>query len=225
MAVHRVMPPSPDPDDVSGREFDRVRRGYDADQVRHFLADVSDEMRRLREEIDRRDAAPPPAPVVVRDEHEPVDRRELTARLGEEAARVLVAAQDAAEEIKAKAEANVARLLREARDDAAGIRSSAETERTEALESVEADAARLRSDAEAELERARHGAEAELERARAEGRSMLNEAKDVRSRVLADLNERRRSGRRQLEQLRAARDSLRDAYLDPWADTCPRHRR
>jgi len=43
---------------------------------------------------------------------------------------------------------------------------------------------------------------------------MLTEAKEVRDRLLADLNERRRAGRRHLEQLRAAGDSLRETYLE-----------
>jgi DivIVA domain-containing protein len=211
MAGQHVMPSDLGPDAVGRRQFERVRRGYDVDEVHRFLSDVAAEMRRLLDEIDRLKARPDSS-VTVR--HEPMDRKELTSRLGEEAARLLNTAQDAADEIRAKAEGNVSRLLREARDDAAKIRAQAEEERAGVLDTAEADAAGIREQAEQAVVQARRDAEQELERARAEGRAMLTEAKEVRDRLLADLNERRRAGRRHLEQLRAAGDSLREAYLE-----------
>ena len=67
-----------------------------------------------------------------------VDEAQLTAALGEETARVLSSARQAASDIKERAEENVSRMLREAAETAAATRRDAEAE-----------AARLRDEAQA----------------------------------------------------------------------------
>src|SRR5690606_754350 len=51
-----------------------------------------------------------------------------------------------------------------------------------------------------------------VEAARTQGREMVAEAQVVRERILTDLARRRKSARAQLEQLRAARERLVEAY-------------
>jgi cell division septum initiation protein DivIVA len=65
---------------------------------------------------------------------------------------------------------------------------------------------------EAELAEARADATAELEEAKRKGRELVIEAQTVRRRILEDLARRRRSLRRQIEQLRAGRERLLEAY-------------
>jgi cell division septum initiation protein DivIVA len=65
---------------------------------------------------------------------------------------------------------------------------------------------------EAELAEARADATSELEEAKRKGRELVIEAQTVRRRILEDLARRRRSLRRQIEQLRAGRERLLEAY-------------
>jgi DivIVA domain-containing protein len=181
------------PRSLSSLELNTVRRGYDRDEVRAVLDQVADELDRLRAENQRLSeqladarSAPPPE----------LDESTVAALLGEETARVLAAAKEAATLIRAKADDGVERLLRDARDDAARMREEA------AL-----DASRARADATAD-------AETEIESAKAEGREMVAEARAVRERMLTDLARRRDAARAQLERLRADRDRLLLSFED-----------
>ncbi|HEY5876249.1 MAG TPA: hypothetical protein VIT64_13160, partial [Ilumatobacteraceae bacterium] len=114
--------------------------------------------------------------------------------LGEETARVLSTAREAAGQIRARAEEGAARLLREAQDESA----------------------RVREEAELELAHRRHdaaqAAEAEVNLAKQQGRKMVNEARAYRERVLNDLGKRRDAAREQLQQLASGRERLLQAF-------------
>jgi DivIVA domain-containing protein len=193
------------PEEVSRRTFATVFRGFDPTEVRAYLRRVSDELGVARErqrhlehllgDAQKRSTAPPP----------PLDEATLTAALGEETARVLQTARQAAVDIKAKAQENVERLLRQAHEDAARIRE--ESEGIYAVKEAEAVAAAesIRSEARAE-------ADAIVEAAREQARAMLEEAKEVRAKVLGEVVRRRNVARVQVAQLRAGRDRLLDAY-------------
>jgi hypothetical protein len=114
--------------------------------------------------------------------------------LGEEAARILSTAREAASQIKIRAEENGSRVLREATDEAQRVREEAEIE-----------ASRRRQDASAD-------AEAELSMAKQQGRDMVNEARAYRERVLGELARRREMARQQIEQLVHGRDRLLQAF-------------
>lgn len=114
--------------------------------------------------------------------------------------------------IRARAEENVARLLREAQSDAGRIRAEADLDGVRRREHAEQVAEQVRQRAEAIRQEADLAAAAEIEAAKARGREMITEAQAVRERVLADLARRRKVGRQQLEQLRAGRDRLLEAY-------------
>ena len=209
MADKSVMPSGATSAEVRAREFTKVRRGYDPDEVRAYLTTLAAELGRLQDEANRASSAvtvTEPAPHTL-------DRKELTAHLGEAAARILDAAQEAADDTKSKAEANVARLLREARDEASAIRATAAEERTALAEEAERQASAARAEAVAERERAHEAVESELARAKEQGRAMIAEARAIRERLLAEMNDRRRESRLQVEQLRAAGDHLRQLYM------------
>lgn len=213
------------PRDVAYRSFATAFRGFDQQEVRNFLRRVGEELvsaqqretelRRVIEDL-RRPIEPPA-----------LDEEALTTALGEEAARVLHTAKEAAADIRAKAEDKAARLLleveekgarlvREADARATRMRADAEGVMAERTEEAEAAAAAIRRGAEAEGEamRAQAHAEsaAELEAARDRGRAMVAEAQALRERVLSDLLRRRTIARAQIEQLRAGRERLLDAY-------------
>jgi hypothetical protein len=147
---------------------------------------------------------------------------------------MLQEAEDEAVDIRAEAEAVRVARTTEAEADAAEIRRAAEEEVARKLTDAErrlADAvaeaeqlreqasqemARTQAETEAEAARIRLGvqaaAEAEIDEARRRGRELVAEAQVVRERVLQDLARKRRAARAHLEQLRAGRDRLLDAY-------------
>src|SRR5437879_5626651 len=218
--------PSMGADEVAHRGFSSSFRGFDQNEVRAYLRKVGEELRVLRErerelrkslEDARRTAAHPVPP----------DEATLMAVLGEEAGRVLQTAKEAAADIRAKAEENAGRLLREAEgkavrllkeseERAARLRSDAETVMAERAEEAEKAAGSIRRAAEAEAGSIRAQAQAaageEVEAAKARGREMVGEAHALRERVLADLVRRRSLARVQIEQLRAGRERLIEAY-------------
>lgn len=107
------------------------------------------------------------------------------------------AASEVAAAVKARAEevAKDTRLAAEA--DAESIRAEADAIRSDA----QAEAARIRAEAAADASTA-------ADAAREEARLMVTEAQAVREKVLADLVKRRRTGRQQLDQVKAARDRM-----------------
>jgi DivIVA domain-containing protein len=250
---------SPDwlsPESVAQATFTTGFRGYDADQVRAFLVRLAELLRsaaareaELRAEVEaaERKAAAKPGEL---------DEAQFAAYVGEETARVLTTAREAAVDIRARAEESVARMLQEAEDEAVDIRAEAEAVRVARTTEAEAEAAeirraaeeevarkltdaerrladavaeaeqlreqagqemaRIQSETEAEAARIRLGvqaaAEAEIDEARRRGRELVAEAQAVRERVLQDLARKRRAARAHLEQLRAGRDRLLEAY-------------
>ena len=108
------------PDEVARHTFATVRRGFDPDEVRDYLessptgcgrmAEREQELLRALAEAEHRAANPV------------LDEDTLTAALGQETARVLQSAHEAAAEMVAKAEAEAERLLAEAREEIASHR-------------------------------------------------------------------------------------------------------
>lgn len=123
-----------------------------------------------------------------------LDDDAITEMLGEETARIIQAAREAAGKIRARAEETAQRLLRDATEDAARIREEAELE-----------AARRRQDAASD-------AEAEILMAKQQGRDMVEEARAYRERVLADVARRRELAREQIEDLVHGRDRLVQSF-------------
>ena len=192
MSFSRPDPSSPSA--VSTATFASSRKGFEQGEVRDFLRMVAAELARLQErekflerELRTAQRSNPNAAVAL-------DEEVVTRLLGEEAARILTTAREAASQIKIRAEENSSRLLREATDEAQRLREEAEIE-----------AARRRQDASAD-------AEAELQMAKQQGRDMVNEARAYRERVLGELARRREMARQQIEQLVHGRDRLLQAF-------------
>lgn len=225
------------PEDIATRAFSSAFRGLSESEVRSFLKRIADEMtaaaHRERELRDSLLAAQQRA-----DHREPLDESELLEALGEETAKLLRSAREAARDIRAKAEEQAARVRTEAADEAAIVRTEAnellELRRTEADTEIadlraqigseiatqrsesEADIERLRADAtaesEAQRETARVVAEASIEESKRTGRAMVEEAKALRERILADLGHRRGLLQDQIAELKSGREHLLDAY-------------
>jgi cell division septum initiation protein DivIVA len=193
-----------DPASIASVQFTTVRRGgLDASEVRGYLERLSGEVQALsareaalRLELDQLKAQP--------SRGGELDEATVAAWLGEEAARVLTTARDAANQVKAKAEEQAGRLREESATEATRVREEAHAEVARLREDVAAEVARRQEESLAE-------AEAEIETARQEGRSMVSEARAVRERMLADLARRRDGARAQLTALRGERDRIVNA--------------
>jgi DivIVA domain-containing protein len=190
MATLRDTHTSLTPSSIASASFTNVRRGFDPDEVRSYLRQVAAELARaleseasLRREVEE----------LHRDTSE-LDEATVAGLLGEETARVLTTAREAARSIKARAEENMERLLRTAQEDAARLREEADL-----------DIARQRQEAADEAEHT-------VEDARDEGRHMVSEARAVRERMLHDLQRRRDAARRQIADLDDARQQLLELF-------------
>ena len=175
------------PESVSERSFTQVKRGYAESEVRAFLRMVADDLRALRnrdrdltsrlQELEDRLARPAAPP----------SDQDLIAQLGEETARVLGQARDAAVDLRNKAEEHARKVVREAQESARDLRNS--TQQAVETKTREAEDA-----------------------ARARAREIVTEARSMRERVLTDLNERRTDLERQIGELRSNRTRLVDVY-------------
>lgn len=213
-------------EEVRNRAFKRATRGVAEAEVRNFLHRVAEELdagrareQALEHRIDTLEAqiANPP----------PVTEEVLLDAFGDETARVLRTAQEAAREIRAAAEDKSARVIAEAETRARGLHDEGEAFLAQRREEGQELAQRLRSDAEevakqldvdarAHASEVREVAETEAQATKTEAleqaRAMVAEAKAVRERVLADLARRRNALQGQLEELRNGRERLLEGY-------------
>ena len=228
-----------DLDRVDQIEFERVRRGFDPEQVRSTLDEISRQIRSLQRDRDRlrSDAQELSAEVErAKLQTEPVmpERHELVKMLGEEMARLLDSARDTADDIRSRAEqdaqairdaaagertalrAEVEGELAEARNAASAkeeeILAGAERAAAERIAAADADALAMRAEIDAQREQAKEDVKQLLDEAREEGRNMIVEAKQFRERILRDLAGRRKIARKQLEAMQAAQERLLEAF-------------
>lgn len=194
MAISFSRPDPSSPAAVGAAQFSVGRRGFEQEEVRDFLRMVSAELARLQErerflesEMRALQTQGISSPGVL-------DEETVMRVLGEETARVLTAAREAAHQMRSRAAESADRIIREASADAARIRHDAEVE-----------VARQRADAIAD-------AEAEIELAKQQGREMVAEARAYREKVLSELSRRRELAREQIEHLIHHRDRLATAF-------------
>lgn len=194
MAISFSRPDPSSPAAVGAAQFSVGRRGFEQEEVRDFLRMVSAELARLQErerflesEMRALQTQGISSPGVL-------DEETVMRVLGEETARVLTAAREAAHQMKTRATESADRIVREASADAARIRHDAEVE-----------VARQRADAIVD-------SEAEIELAKQQGREMVAEARAYREKVLSELSRRRELAREQIEHLIHHRDRLATAF-------------
>ena len=194
MAISFSRPDPSSPAAVGSAQFNVGRRGFEQEEVRDFLRMVSAELARLQErerflesELRTLQTQGISSPGVL-------DEETVMRVLGEETARVLTAAREAAHQMRLRASESADRIVREATADAARIRNDAEIE-----------VSRQRADAIAD-------AEAEIELAKQQGREMVAEARAYREKVLSELSRRRELAREQIEHLIHHRDRLATAF-------------
>ncbi|MGC8626527.1 MAG: DivIVA domain-containing protein [Acidimicrobiales bacterium] len=202
-------------DQIAGRRFAQSWRGYDQTEVKQFLAQVAAQVQVLSERLGAEAAARREAE--QRASHPHIDEAVIMSAVGEETAGILRSARSAAAEITAKAETQAASTVRAAEAKAAELVAEAENLMAARRAEAEAVAAQVRSEAEAAAAQVLSNARAEADKLKAqaveEHRQMVETAQSTRERVLSDLARRRKLATVQIEQLRAGRERLLDAYL------------
>jgi cell division septum initiation protein DivIVA len=147
------------PEEVERADFGTVRRGYEPEPVRRRLREAATEIRRLsaladslQQRLGELEAAPP----------EKIETAHVVEALGDEAARVLQAARDAARERLERAESQRQEMTAEARAAAAAIVEESRDHGRELVAEARAVRERILSD----LAFKRHGHRVEVEQLR-----------------------------------------------------------
>ncbi len=220
IAVAQSVAPAPAPapieldeaamTDLLGKETVRVLDTA-REAAKAVTARAQEEADRRLEEVTQREMA-----VEAELERRRTEFEEAASKLRkaseDEAKRLTDEAAAKAEKLVADAMAEADQARRAAEDEASSTRSRAEEDTNRLRREVDAEVLALRSEAEEAANSLRAAAEADAssaqDDAREHARQMLNEAQAVREKVFADLVKRRRVGRQQLDQVKAARDRL-----------------
>ena len=140
------------------------------------------------------------------------DEATLTAALGAQSAAILRSAHEEAGRVTAEAQERSAQLFAESQQRSAQQLIEAQERVTAMITEAENTATQIDHDARLAAERlidsAKVNGEALVDRAREQGRAILEQSHEARRAVLNDLAVKRKALHMQIEQLRAARDSL-----------------
>ena len=194
MAISFSRPDPSSPAAVGSAQFNVSRKGYDQGEVGDFLRMVSAELARLQEREKFLESEMRAMQTRGLSDPGVLDEATVTALLGEETARVLTVAREAAQQMRDRAAETAERIVREASAEVARLREQAEIE-----------SSRRRSDAATD-------SESEIDLAKQQGREMVNEARAYREKLLNELAVRRELARQQIEELIRSRDRLKAAF-------------
>lgn len=196
----------PTPDEIASRQFLIALRGYDRDEVSAFLQEVAEERRQLERRI---------AELEVRVEGETGDARHAFRHLGDETTRILVAAEEAATQMRDRADAEARETLDTARRSATQeldeARRTAQRELDEARRTAKDEVQEARRTAQEELERARNQADALVEDARRDARSAVDAADQRRAEIDVAVRELEAIRERLLTQLEETVTAVNEA--------------
>jgi cell division septum initiation protein DivIVA len=197
--------------EIARMNFSTLRKGgLDPNEVRMHLETVAREMghleARIRELQDQlseahRKAANPT-----------FDEATLASALGAQSAAILRSAHEEAGRVTAEAQERSAQVFTESQQRAAAHLIEAQERATALITEAENTATQVDHDARLAAERlidsAKVNGEALVDHAREQGRATVEQANEARKVVLNDLAVKRKALHLQIEQLRAARDSL-----------------
>jgi len=199
------------PAEVSRVSFSTVRKGgFDPDEVRQHLEGVGRDVARLESRISelqeqlskaRREAQNPT-----------LDEATLLSALGAQSAAILRAAHEEAARVTSEVQERSAKLFAESQEKSAEHLIEAQERSMHLISEAESTASQIEADARLAAERlidsAKLNGEALVDRAREQGRAILEQANEARKAQLNDLAVKRKALQLQIEQLRAARDTL-----------------
>lgn len=197
--------------EITRTNFSTVRKGgLDPHEVRVHLESVAREMGHLETRI--RELQEQLSEAQRRAANPVLDEATLANALGTQSAAILRSAHEEAGRVTAEAQERSAQLFSESQQRAAAHLIEAQERATAMVSEAENVATQVEHDArlgaERLIESAKVNGEALVDRAREQGRAIVEQANDARRSVLNDLAIKRKALHLQIEQLRAARDSL-----------------
>ncbi|NNN09600.1 MAG: hypothetical protein HKL85_10480 [Acidimicrobiaceae bacterium] len=197
--------------EIARTNFNTVRKGgLDPQEVRSHLETVSREVGHLESRI--RDLQEQLSEALRRAANPTFDEATLASALGAQSAAILRSAHEEAGRVTAEAQERSTLLFSESQKRAANHLIEAQERAGAMLTEAEHAAAQIDHDARLAAERliesAKVNGDALVERARGQGRAIVEQANEARRHVLNDLALKRKALHIQIDQLRAARDSM-----------------
>jgi cell division septum initiation protein DivIVA len=191
--------------------FTTLRKGgVDPQEVRLHLESVSREMAHLENRV--REMQDQLIEAQRRVANPTFDEATLTNALGAQSAAILRGAHEEAGRVTAEAQERSAQLFAESQQRSASHLIEAQERATVIITEAENTAAQIDLDARLGAERlinsAKVNGEALVDLAREQGRAILEQSNEARKTVLNDLAVKRKALHMQIDQLRAARDTL-----------------
>ncbi|MGC2485129.1 MAG: DivIVA domain-containing protein, partial [Acidimicrobiales bacterium] len=201
---------------LSSNELTRVtfttlrKGGVDPNEVRLHLEAAAREMGHLESRI--RELQDQLSEAHHRADNPTFDEATLTQALGSQSASILRVAHEEAGRVTAEAQERSAAVFSEAQMRASAHLMEAQERSTALITDAENTGGQIDHDARLAAERlidsAKVNGEALIDRAREQGRAIVEQANEARRTVLNDLAVKRKALHMQIDQLRAARDSL-----------------
>ncbi len=197
--------------EIARSNFNTVRKGgFDPQEVRSHLESVAREVGHMENRI--RDLQEQLSEALRRAANPTFDEATLAAALGAQSAAILRSAHEEAGRVTAEAQERSALLFSESQHRAANHLIEAQERAGAMLTEAEQTAAQIdqeaRLGAERLIESAKVNGDAMVERGREQGRAIVEQANVARRNVLNDLAVKRKALHIQIDQLRAARDSM-----------------
>ncbi|MGB2756502.1 MAG: hypothetical protein WBD02_02425 [Acidimicrobiia bacterium] len=168
---------------LTEQQFTVVRRGLDEAEVRRALRDLSERLAEEQRKYSELEAR------VLSSSGLTLDETTLMSKLGEETARVLRVAHEAAADLRTKAEARAEELRSEAEQVAETVRSEAAEHASQTRDQVATEASEARAALDTELSAQREAVESELVALKAEAARQRDAIAEERDRATKELEE------------------------------------
>jgi cell division septum initiation protein DivIVA len=225
----QVLDTAVDPTEIVQQSFDTERRGFDQQQVQHYLRAVADSLRDaqqreadMRSRLGRAVRRAETAEDALRNvpTHDPA---ELNREFGDQVSSVLEAARVAGDQRVVVAEQSAKKMMANAKAEASTMRAeadailqdrhaAAELTATEIVGDSQTEAQLIREQARIDVDAMISQAADRVQRASDECDALISEAEEARAQILEDMERRRRQARAQVERLRVGRDRLLRSY-------------
>ena len=201
----------PSSNEIVRVNFSTLRKGgLDPNEVRLHLESVAREMGHLEARV--RELQDQLSEAQRRAANPTFDEATLASALGAQSAAILRSAHEEAGRVTAEAQERSAQVFSDSQQRSAAHLIEAQERATALITEAENTATQIDHDARLAAERlidsAKVNGEALVEHAREQGRAIVEQSNEARKVVLNDLAVKRKALHLQIEQLRAARDSL-----------------
>ncbi len=193
------------PEEIVHKSFSVVKRGYDPGQIKAYLEQIAME---LSHAIERENRLRQQLHEIQTQHSKPaeVDEETITKVLGQETAKILSSAREAARDMLARASNEAAEIKNQAEKILNQKLTEAEAEKETILDNANKSYSLIIEQAEVEKDNL-------LNEVKEKCRTMVTEAQSAREKILTDLVRKRRILNTQVEQLRTGKNVIFDSLI------------